>query len=427
MPTDFLAPLSQTASERIERYHAIHDFLSVNEKIWQKEVIHESLNIFTNYSLSSYPADWTESISNFSHEELFKLPETYLTAKTLPESFKSFFSKINALTTIPDIRNTLSKLPSPAYQNLTPKKAHEIEEIFSLLSSKTLLPQQNSVVDFCGGAGYVARTLAHFCHTPALSIDIDHELQERGKRRQTRFIPEHAKTIEFTCRDLLKDYHETKQTIPHGTPFIGIHTCGHLSDIQIKLSTELQSKWTFNVGCCYFKTNDCEYNLSSTAKAKSIAYSTYALFLAARGHETNIKPFIFSQKVKTCRFLLHLFLKHEFNLPFYAVGSVPDAAYNDNHVLYILDRLKNLHQKGVIPTLSTQKTIDNFLKEPLIIRQAHYMRMCNYIRGQFSRVLELGIALDRGMFLDEHDYSVYLGKIFDPTISPRNIGILGIK
>jgi hypothetical protein len=55
------------------------------------------------------------------------------------------------------------------------------------------------------------------------------------------------------------------------------------------------------------------------------------------------------------------------------------------------------------------------------------MVLCNLIRWQLGRALEIYILLDRALFLEEHQYQVSVKTYFKESLSPRNIGILAIK
>ncbi len=417
-------PSLTSSSERKERYLQLYDFLLSYKDIWSIEVIHEP-----SITLTKYPEQWVKFIEKLSDEELFKLSTPQGAWDEIPGNFYSFLNTIKRLTDIPlfDNEKSAPPFPLPAYQNLTPKKKYELERIFNHLLTNTHLPYKNSVIDFCGGAGYIARTLAHYCNTPSISLDIDCALQKRGKEKHKRFVPPAAKDITFIPLDLLSDYTTIKKELPHHSPIIGVHTCGHLSDIQLSLSRDLESPWTFNVGCCYFKTDNHTYHTSTLAKAHPIPYTGYSLFLAARGHEVNLRDFKFSQRVKRYRYLLHLFLQTEFGLQFEAVGSVPESMYENDFIYYAKERLHYLLSEGIIREMPVDKTILSFQTDQSIQHKAHYMRMCNYIRSQFSRVLELTIALDRAIFLDENNFKVTMGEIFDSRISPRNIGLFGSR
>jgi hypothetical protein len=51
-----------------------------------------------------------------------------------------------------------------------------------------------------------------------------------------------------------------------------------------------------------------------------------------------------------------------------------------------------------------------------------------FLRILYSKPIEALINLDRYLFLLEHGIKhVYLVKIFDPTISPRHLAVIGIK
>jgi hypothetical protein len=416
-----------TTENRKKRYLALRTFLTSYEPIWSTEVIHDVAN-----GLEHYPETWVAHILQLNEEELFILSNSASLLEKLPPDFNQFLNSIQSLTLLPDFfKNRIdfekaeNILPPPAYQNLTPKKKHEINRVFHFLKSQNSLPSQSEVIDFCGGAGYIARTLSHFFDTPSLSVDFDIALQKRGAHRTTSFIPKQKKEIQFKNLDLLSEFKKIKLEFKDASPFLGIHTCAHLSDVQLRLSKELSSHWTLNVGCCYFKTRDSTYQLSDFAKNNPMHYTTFSLFLAARGHETLLETFLISQKVKKYRFLLHLFLRDNFDIDFTPVGSIPIHAYKTSFEEYALSRLAYLKEENIIPIIPSRSSLEKFSNDASIIRTIKRMLACNFIRSHFSRPLELSIALDRAIFLDENNFEVAIGTLFDPTISPRNIGLFG--
>jgi hypothetical protein len=416
-----------TTEDRKKRYLALHTFLTSYAPIWSIEVIHDVAN-----GLTHYPETWVEHILELDEEELFLLPDSPSLLEDLPACFNQFLNTVQSLTLLPDLFMDHSSfdedeniLPPPAYQNLTPKKKHEINRVFHFLKHQNSLPSQAQVIDFCGGAGYLARTLSHFFNTPSLSVDFDAALQERGAHRTTSFIPKQKKDIQFKKIDLLSEFNQIVSEFIHGSPILGIHTCAHLSDVQLRLSAEVSSHWTLNIGCCYFKTKDSTYQLSNFVKDNPLDYTTFSLFLAARGHETRLETFLLSQQVKRYRFLLHLYLLDTFNITFTPVGSIPINAYKTSFEEYALSRLSSLKEENVIPHIPSIASLQNFRNDPIVIRTIKRMLACNFIRSHFSRPLELSIALDRALFLDEKNFEVTIGTLFDPKISPRNIGLFG--
>ena len=55
------------------------------------------------------------------------------------------------------------------------------------------------------------------------------------------------------------------------------------------------------------------------------------------------------------------------------------------------------------------------------------MFLCNIIRWQLGRALEVYLLLDRCLYLEEKGYQVSCLQFFDEEISPRNIGIGAIN
>lgn len=394
----------------------------------------------TTIPLANYPDKWLFEIEKLTDSELYNIKEYSINKQNELKDSNSFFHHIielSRLSALPKVSiqverrdilgNTCESkvFPASAYQNLDTKKSHELEEVFSYLKNNKVLPNENTVIDFCGGAAYIARTLAYYFKTKSLSVDYNEELQKRASLRNLRFVPKESAELNYLSIDLLSDINIIKNKIPNNSPIIGIHTCGELANSQLTLSSKLKSSWTFNVGCCYFKTKNPELLLSNHARNNPLNLTPNALFLATRGHEFSFKDYLFSKRVKEHRYLLHLFLKSEFDLPFKSVGSVSKKLYEKDFIEYAIDRLKHLYNENLISSIPAESSLKNFIAKQETKNNLNYMISCNFIRSHFSRIIEVAIILDRALYLEENDFEVNLGEIFNPSLSPRNIAIFG--
>jgi hypothetical protein len=75
----------------------------------------------------------------------------------------------------------------------------------------------------------------------------------------------------------------------------------------------------------------------------------------------------------------------------------------------------------------TNEYFDQFYESKEIQDQLRIMFICNIIRWQIGRVLEIYLQLDRCIYLEENGYIVKLEQYFKESLSPRNLGILALK
>jgi hypothetical protein len=276
----------------------------------------------------------------------------------------------------------------------------------------------NKITDCCGGAGYLANSLANIFNANVLSIDNDSKIQKNGL---ARFLKHGNCNVSFLNHDLNSIKDEISNQIKGSDLVIGIHTCSHLSDLQLQIAVKTDARLILNVGCCYYKTKGYKYGISQQAKLSNIELTGPSLLLAARGIETDLDSFIFSINVKKYRYLLHIYLKEVLGLEFVAVGGLKPREYEKSFEDYAISRLNTLGIKGE----DHRKYLIDFHNNKKKQEMVKEMIAVNAIRSIFSRAVELYIALDRGFYLKESGYDSNVFECFDPKISPRNICIMG--
>ena len=402
-------------------YSEIKQYLNSHKKIWEQEVIQS----YPNYQ-AAFDLSFIKSLLCYSDEELFKLSQlprfNLIEIPTFLKEFDNLRDKIDSVIKInifPD-KAIEDKLPVHAFQNLNNKKRHEHLRIFNLLNSFKLIPTDKTVVDFCGGAGYLARNLAYYFNTSSTFVDINKELILRGHKRSQNYVPHEAKPLKSINLDILKS--TSLEEIKNGSPFIGIHACAHLTDELIKIAVKKEAEWLLAVGCCYYKTEDTNYSISSFDKFN---FSIESLVNASRGHDLSLKNFLFSQKVKRKRYLLHILLKKYLDTDFIAVGNCSSELYDESFETYANNRLEFLFGSGI--KNKHQDSIKKIVNDEQEQLEVELLIRCNFIRTYFQELLEAIIAFDRMAYLLENNYEAHAVRLFDKNISPRNIAILGLK
>ena len=403
-------------------YSHLAKFLNDTRGVWGKEVIQN----YPNYSVpfNSYKI---EELLSLSEIDLFKYAPQTAEKLLLKDSVNFYLETEELLKTLLQSwdYHPIRNLPIQAYQNLTPKKRHELSYLCDFLEMRNLIPSKHKIVDFCGGAGYLSRTLAFYFQTKTLSLDNDLELQERGKQRHSKFIPVGAEQLEIKNLDLLSNDIDLIETTTLNSPFIGIHACAHLLDSMLIKACQSNAPWILGVGCCYYKSTDTNYHLSQFAKNLNFNFSSESLLLASRGHDVNFESFEFSLKVKRYRYLTHILLKNYYGIEFRALGKAAPSTYSEPYINFALEKLPiALGRNLTDDDISIIHQVE--LREDYKIEVAR-MIICNFIRTSFAKKVELLIAIDRALFLAENGYEVELVELFEPTTSPRNIGIFGTK
>jgi hypothetical protein len=194
----------------------------------------------------------------------------------------------------------------------------------------------------------------------------------------------------------------------------------------MKNSIDHHTLGLLNFGCCYHRLNpDQDFPLSSFYKDNHFfKLNLFGLSLATRSHaEISFLDYQTKERVKYYRYALHLFLMKHFNNKYFTdVGECQIRIYWEPFSHYIknkLDELKLSHSFG-------DDDFNLFYEDPIIQKELRVMWLCNIIRWQLGRALEVYLLLDRAEYLKEQGFEVKIEQYFNEVISPRNIGILAI-
>jgi hypothetical protein len=402
---------------------SLAEFLQKYSPIWREEI----MNGYPD-TIKDYPVEWINILDSLSERELFDVDCKRPLEKILGTSFADFMQTIKTLTVIDHIPDAPEyPLEAWAFHGIKKKKRHEIQKIVPFLKRVRDEKKFTNVVDIGGGVGHLSRVLSHYHQIPSISIDQNAEFQAIGMERLKKFRKlEGAQDVTFMNLtfgkaadkdELLKVFH------PHSLS-LGLHTCGPLANILINATIDYKTMGLLNFGCCYFKMNpEKDFPLSQYyIQNKFPKFNLYGLTLATRAHaETTFEAYQTKERVKSYRYALHLFLMKHFNNKYFtSVGECHISTYWKPFHFYITDKLREL---GIVHSFSDQY-FDDYYNDPELQHELRVMYLCNIIRWQLGRALEVYLQIDRCLYLEEKGFEVELLQFFDESLSPRNLGIL---
>lgn len=381
-------------------------------------------------TIDDYPAEWITLLDSLSEQELFDVDCKRAVKKLQGTSFEAFVQSIKDLTDIPNIPEA-PELPLEdwAFQGVKKKKKHEIQKIVPVLKRVRDDLKFDRVVDIGGGVGHLSRVLSHYHKIPSVSIDQNEEFQKIGKERLLKFRKiEGAEDVQFMNLTFGKDEDsaDLKKVFHEKSLGLGLHTCGPLANTLINATIDYQTKGLLSFGCCYHKMKSgVDFPLSNFYKDQQFpVLNLFGFTLATRSHaEMTFETYQTKERVKNYRYALHLFLMRHFNNKTYTdVGECHLSTYWKPFHIYITEKLKHLKLDH---TFSDQY-FDDFYADPALQKELRVMFLCNIIRWQLGRAMEVYIQVDRCLYLEEHGYEVSLEQYFDEALSPRNLGILAV-
>lgn len=404
---------------------SLAEFIDKYSCIWKKEIMNEFPE-----TIEDYPVEWINLLDSLSPQELYDVDCKRNVAKIHGSSFHEFTKLIEELSIVEFIPETAEiPLEDWAFQGVKKKKRHEIQKIVPVLKKVKKDSHFEYVVDIGGGVGHLSRILSHYHSIASVSIDQNAEFQKIGLLRLQKYRRlEGAKEVTFMNLTFgqKNDEENLKRIFNSKALGLGLHTCGPLANTLIKASADYDTKGLLSFGCCYHQLAPLkDFPISDFYKHQKFpVLNLYGFTLATRSHVgMDFDAYCTKMKVKSYRYALHLFIMQHFNSNQYtSVGECHMSLYTKPFSYYIKEKLAEL---GIQHTFQDDY-FNKYYASPEIQRQLRIMFLCNIIRWQMGRVLEIYLLIDRCVYLEEHGYSVSLMQYFDETLSPRNLGILAL-
>lgn len=404
---------------------SLSEFIKKYSPLWIEEIMNEYPE-----TINDYPKEWIDQLDSLTPQELFDVDCKRPVEKLKGTSFEAFVQTIKELTEVPEIAYAPEvPLEDWAFNGIKKKKRHEIQKIVPVLKRVRDEFKIDYVVDIGGGVGHLSRVLSHYHQIPSISIDQNAEFQAIGKERLKKYRKlDGARDVTFMNVTFGKneDQAEMKKVFHEHSMTLGLHTCGPLANTLIKSTVEYATQGLLNFGCCYHKMNsETDFPMSKFYKENHLPkFNLYAFTLATRSHAAmTFDTYQTKERVKNYRYALHLFLMKHFNRKdFTDVGECHLSMYWKPFHFYVSDKLKYLG----LDHSYTDEYFDAFYDSPELQRELRVMFLCNIIRWQVGRAMEVFLQLDRCLYLEENGYDVFFEQYFDEELSPRNLGILAL-
>lgn len=411
-----------------QQFTSIINILRPYSEIWQREVIDQ----YRAGKLDSiYPKELISPLREISAKDLYQVDCKRVYSSLTDSKLKDLLQDLRSLEKIESIDEEMiagiEELPSWAFHKVKGKKQYEILTIANFLTNlqRTNKLSFKHVVDIGGGVGHLSRTLAYYFGMKTISLDINAEFQEIGKKRLEKFPkPEGHKNVEFINHDFSVDLDNKKneEIFCKDSFSLGLHTCGPLAIKHMKVAAKHQSSGILNFGCCYNKLTPSEdINLSNFAKENSpLEFGRDSCTLATRGHQSmTYEEFEHKRKVKYYRYCLQFYIDDIYGkgIEVRPIGDAHKRLYLGDFATYA----KSKCEENGIPIKFSNEEFESYLNSHLEILETLFL--CDIIRWQFGRALELYILIDRVLMLEEMDKKAELMCFFNEEESPRNMGI----
>ncbi|CAO1303294.1 unnamed protein product [Diamesa serratosioi] len=371
------------------------------------------------------------------------------------DELKVEFEKLGLAT-----KSILNESGIKIHDFLSVKKFHEVT-ICSELVAAMADPEKHLIIDIGDGKGYLSSRLALEYKFSVLGIDGNPSNTERATKRNEK-LKKNWKGIvnreagrnnvkidnEFevnscnykTVSEMIYEHSELTPLVQEmfgdtdankAYLLTGLHTCGNLTPSMLKLFVKNnQIKSIFNVGCCpnlmteQFENDQSNpggcFPMSLYLKEKKYKLGQNARMLGSQAFARVLNDKKLPSLSLFYRALFEKFYRSQSHgIPHNEVLKIRKIKFTD-----IQDYFKQAADKVGI-TITTTKIAELAADSELIEK---HLNLYYFIRLLYSPIIEALIILDRYLFLLEHAIeSVFLVKLFDPVVSPRNYCIIAVK
>jgi hypothetical protein len=330
-----------------------------------------------------------------------------------PPSLRALAERTLAVTTgLPKPTTPAAELPTELPFTNTRKRV-QVATIVALLRSE--FPQLSEIVDVGAGRGQLTTQAASRLAVPALGLERDPE-RVAVARALAGTVP-----VRFVTADVLSSEQPllALPALPHRV-LMALHGCGQLGDALVTAAVATGAS-VLLLGCCPQKIRGTQRDALVPGGP---AFPREVLGLAnvlarTQGVEGDLRDAL---AMKEARLALRELLA--------ARGIVVAAG---EEMRGVNRRKPNAGLAVLAAAACRARALSPPTPDEIVSASqrahAHYLvqRRLMLPRSMLGRALEIFIALDRALYLQQHGYRVHVLELFPTNVSPRNLAVLGRK
>lgn len=386
------------------RFDALDRLLTVHAHLWQIRPFHHRAMVWHE----SHP-DLCEALQALSNEEL-----TWLEADArervqwlAPWLGNDGEQLLNQSRLAPVLSRAVS-VP-PRFDNGIPGRKWQQVEAFAAV----LPAEQRPLLEWCAGKGHLGRLLAKLDGRTVTSLEWQSALCREGQQAADQV----SLPVRFVQADVYSPH--CAGLLPAAGQAVALHACGDLH-------TTLMRHWVAShchrltlSPCCYHLIQTADYQpLSARAGASALRLARLDLQLPVRQIATGGKG---AERKRRVEVLWRL-----------AFDEWQREQRESDHYLPLPTFPKALLM-GHFEDFVRWAAVTKGLRAPRSLDERHWLqrgeirlslvRRMELVSRLFRRPLEIWLALDRALYLEEHGAHVRLGTFCDWEVTPRNIVI----
>ncbi len=394
------------------QFQFINDCLIENQSLWRFDPFQSSIQSSLPWQ-ETYPqlCQWLESLSPGQVECLKENPEQALTELSAYLPVLALLEQHTRLKTVPLYGLHLDR----GLDNGIPGR--KLEQIMAMGETVIQHHHGEEWLEWCSGKGYLGRVLTTQTDQPVTSFEYQQALCDSGQKAAN----EHQWKMTFVQGDAFDT--KAKAVFKPTQHAVALHACGDLHVRLLELASDTGLAAITISPCCYHLIHGETYQaLSETAQASTLTLNKQELRIPLQQTVTGGERVRrHRQQEMTFRLGFDLITRHELGLDEYQpVPSVRKSQLSEGFEAFCRWAAE---QKGI--GLESQIDFDKY--QLLAETRFWHMEKMSLVQLVFQRPLEIWLALDKVLYLEQRGYCARLLEFCAKSVTPRNILISAYK
>lgn len=273
------------------------------------------------------------------------------------------------------------------------------------------LPATLPVLEWCAGKGHLGRILAQRFGQPVTSVEWQPQLCAEG----AALAEQHQLAQQFICADVLRE--PLTGVLKPAQHLVALHACGDLHIRLLCQAVQHGCRQLQLVPCCYHLIAAEQYQpMSALGQQHNLALGKDDLKLVVQGQATGGARIDRLRHTEVLWRLAYDELRADISgqRPYQPLSSVAKHWFSGDFASFAR-WAAGQHQLQLPANVDWPAYLARAAKRQLLVRRIEL------VRHVFRRPLELWLALDKALYLQQHGYQVRLTQLCQPAITPRNI------
>ncbi|HTN32990.1 MAG TPA: methyltransferase [Marinobacter sp.] len=395
-----------------QHWQQINEWLTKHQEFWRPVPFREP-----NPEWCLHYPELAREVARLSNDQCRQLADNSEDLAVLAGKHLPSLRQYSHLVDMPDLTSSEAGIRQATLPETKAKDMPGRKRLQAGAFAATTAPLVHPVLDWCCGKGHLARTLVSVGGKPALGYEWDDQLVSDGNRLADHYQdPVAIQQQDVMAGDL---------QLPAGVHGVALHACGDLHRHLILQGAEAGLPRLSLSPCCYHLGRCLDKNqvyrpLSSRAGQSVPALTLFRNDIRLAVQETVTAPVRVREQnriMSQWRLGFDSLQRHLRGVDQYLpLPSYPPAQIHEGFRVFC--HWASL-KMGL--TLPADVNFDEWLLAGA--RRLQSVRRHELIRHLFRRPLELWLALDYVIFLEEQGYRVRYGQFCERSLTPRNLMI----